>query len=645
MGDPDDADSAKRGEELQMREIFDNVSDGIFVFDVVGDRFRYAYINASAEKLSGLSQVAGRGKYLDEVTRPEVVASVLPHFRRCVETATSVHYDLAYRRPGASAEETRYLQSTIRPLSHGGAVDRLVIFNFDVTERRRAEEALQKSEARYRRIVDTAAEGIWVVGTDDTTSFVNAKVALMLQCSIDDVIGHPVSDFLFPEDVAAHKQRVNDARAGQAANYERRFRRRDGKAVWASMSTSPVLDDEGTLLGSLAMLTDVTEKRELEAAFRQSQRMEAFGQLAGGVAHDFNNLLSVILSYTILVLGTLKAGDPVRGDIEEVKRAGERAAALTRQLLAFSRKQVLQPKTLELNRIVSGMEKLLARLLGEGVELSLQLGSSLGTIYADAGQVEQIIMNLAVNARDAMNDYGKLTMETSNVELDAAYAAVHLGVTPGPYVMLAVTDTGSGMDAATRERIFEPFFTTKDQGKGTGLGLATVFGIVKQSGGHIWVYSEPGHGSTFKIYFPRSEKVPSAEEGALPVTTSLRGAETILLVEDDDQVRGLARATLARNGYNVLEAPNAGEALLLCEQYTARIDLLLTDVVMPRMSGKQLAERLAPLRPQMLVLYMSGYTENTVVHHGVLDAGIAFLQKPITPEALLSKVRQVLGPR
>ena len=391
------------------------------------------------------------------------------------------------------------------------------------------------------------------------------------------------------------------------------------------------------------VIRDVTREREIEMQAAAQQRLVAIGQLAGGVAHDFNNLLTVILTSAGFLAEDLRADDPLHEDVEQIRQAGQRAVSLTRQLLAFSRKQVLKPQLIDLNQILVELEKMLRRLIGENIDLSFRQEANLPPVMADPGQLEQVIVNLAVNARDAMPEGGMLTLETGTVELDDDYAARHPGVRAGSYVMLAVSDTGIGMDRATRARIFEPFFTTKERGKGTGLGLSTVYGIIKQSGGNIWVYSEPGRGTTFKIYLPRAEDEeqimgPAGSEKA----PAMGGSETILLAEDEEPVRRLSTRLLKRAGYNVLEARDGLEALTLAEYHRGKIDLLLTDVVMPGPSGKILAEELVVKRPGVKVVYMSGYTDNAIVHHGVLQEGVTFIQKPFTAEELLQTIRRVL---
>ncbi len=533
--------------------------------------------------------------------------------------------------------------------------------------RRQAEHALLASQARFQRLSDSGIIGITIADLDGTIYDANDAYLNMVGYSRSDVRDGTLRwpDLTPPElHHLAERAREQLEASGVAAAWETEALRKDGSRipllVGAATLEIPrciafVLDrsehqraeEEKARLGIEARTQHAGRERAeralrlSEEQLRQAQKMEAVGRLAGGVAHDFNNVLSVILGYGGMILGGLKSADPLHADMEEICKAAERAAALTRQLLLFSRQQVVQPKVVDLHEILTGMGKMIARILGEDVELTIVPATSRGRVRVDPSHIEQVILNLVVNARDAMPTGGSLTVETNNLVLSDADASIPLPARPGSYVVMSITDTGIGMDRATQERIFEPFFTTKEPGKGTGLGLSTVFGIVQQSGGKIWVYSEPGQGTSFKIYLPRVDAEVDAPRSEVAVTT-LRGTETVLVVEDEDQVRAIVTSLLRRQGYRVVAAQNAGEALLLCEQHEEPIDLLLTDVVMPKMSGPELARRLSATRPQMRVLCMSGYTDDSVVRHGVIDANMAYLQKPITPQSLAQKVREVL---
>ncbi|MGA2447400.1 MAG: response regulator [Polyangiaceae bacterium] len=522
----------------------------------------------------------------------------------------------------------------------------------ELAERKGAEEALRESEARFRQVFERSPIGKAMTSLDGKIIRVNQAFADMLGRSVEEMQQLPFETVTHADDVAEGWFASRCLVAGERPTYpmEKRYFHRDGHLVYAEVSAALFCDSRGSPFCFLTTIVDITARKRIEAERAKleeqlaiSQRMEAIGSLAGGIAHDFNNLLSVILGYTEFAMEGTSAGDPRREALLEVKKAGERAAALTRQLLAFGRKQMLQPVLLDLNQIAAGLEKMLRRILGEDIEYIQVLAPDAGVVWADPGQIEQVFMNLVVNARDAMPDGGMLTVETANVQIDEEYARRHVAVKPGPYVRLAITDTGCGMDAETRARIFEPFFTTKAKGKGTGLGLSTVYGIVKQSGGNIWAYSEKGRGTTFKIYLPRVSPAAVPEPSIPPVVTRHAGTETILVVEDEQAVRDLAARILRLEGYTVLTAATGHEALEVWAAHEGRVDLVLTDVVMPHMGGRALIEHLAARAAGIKALYMSGYADDAIVHHGTLDPGTHFIGKPFAAADLARKVREVLS--
>jgi two-component system cell cycle sensor histidine kinase/response regulator CckA len=516
----------------------------------------------------------------------------------------------------------------------------------DITERKRAEQNLLKSEARARTLVESNIIGIATGDLNGKLIEANEACLRLVGYSREDLLsGEMRWDVLTPPEyhdsdrLALEQLRTT----GVASPWEKQFFRKDGGRISVLIGVTTRVAADGDV-ECVSFVLDISERKQLEQQLRQAQKMEAVGRLAGGIAHDFNNLLGVIIGYSEIFEERLGLSDPLRPKAEQIKKAGLRAATLTRQLLAFSRQQVLEPKVLDLNAVVADTLKMLQRVLGEDIELIASPGPELGRIKADQGQIEQVIMNLAVNARDAMPHGGTLRISTTNEDLDEVYVLQHPAVVvPGSYVMFAVSDTGCGMDRETQTKIFEPFFTTKELGKGTGLGLATVYGVVKQSGGYIWVYSELGRGSTFKIYLPRIEEALTASDSGKGGKEIGRGWETILLVEDALPLRGLAHELLEDSGYTVLEAANGADAIQVAEQHQGPIHLLLTDVVMPGMDGAKVAEYMTRIYPGIKVLYASGYTDDTIVHHGVLNSGIALLQKPFTRATLTNKVREVLG--
>jgi len=638
-----------RASEERYGSVVAALAEGIVFMDADGG---LRASNASAERILGLTaeQIGGRttfdprwraihedGSPFPGDTHPITVS--LRTGQPCSNVIMGVH------KPSG---ELTWISINSQPLFRSGERTpyAAVASFFDVTERKQAEDALRATQARLR---DVLASSTAVVYATKVTA--EGYAPSWVSENVTRVLGYDVREALHPTWWASHLHAADRPRVlaeistlltSGELTLEYRFQGKNGTYRWIHDEARLLRDATGLPLEVFGAWLDVTERKQLEDQFHQSQKMEAVGRLAAGVAHDFNNLLTAILGSADLVLDSLAGGVPEREEVEEIRKAALRAADLTRQLLAFSRQQVIAPTVLNPNVVVANMDKLLRRLLGEDVELRALLAPALAAVKVDPSQLEQVVLNLAVNARDAMPNGGKLTITTQNVELDGAYVRGHLSAQPGAYVMLAVSDTGVGMDVATQARIFEPFFTTKEKGKGTGLGLATVYGIVKQSGGWIWVYSEPGHGTTFKVYLPRVTDAapPAAPSPAPPV--SVRGTETVLLVEDDEMIRHLVPKVLKANGYTVLVAASGRDAERVSGQHEGPIHLLVTDVVMPGMNGREVAERLAAARAGLRVLYLSGYTDDAIVHHGVLEPGVAFLQKPFTPAVLGRKVREVL---
>lgn len=635
------AEEELREREQRLSSVYDTVGDVIYHLAVEPDgEYRFVSVNSAFTRITGIPADEVIGKLVNDIIPEPSLSAVLARYAEAIRERKTVRWEETSMYPtGTLTGEV----SVAPVVDKTGQATHLVGAVHDVTARKRGEEALRESDERFRQVTEHIKEAFYLLDLETRSPlYVSPVWAEIWGRDMRDAYDPDVwYEAIHPEDQAGVQADTEAVARGESSVSMFRVIRPNETVRWVRGRAFPVRDNQGKVYRLVGVAEDITEQRSLEAQFRQAQKMEAVGRLAGGVAHDFNNLLTAIAGYADFVTQSLPVDDPVQLDVDEIRKAGARATALTRQLLAFSRQQVLEPRVLGLNELVRGLEHMLQRLLGEDIDLVTALGEDTGNVKADPGQLEQVIVNLAVNARDAMPDGGKLTIETALVEMHESHEQEFAAMPPGRYALLAVSDTGVGMDESTRSQIFEPFFTTKGPGKGTGLGLSTVYGIVSQSGGFVSVYSEPGHGSTFKVYLLQVEQ--RAASGADSEQVAARGGvEVVLLVEDEAAVRTLTEKVLRRFGYEVLAAANGEEALLLCERHQARIQLLVTDVVMPGMSGAELAERVRGHCPGAAVLFMSGYTDRAAERQRLVEPGTAFLQKPFSPETLARKVRQVL---
>ena len=631
----DKANETLKASEHQYRLLFDSNPVPMWAFDCATRRF--LAVNEAAIRQYGYSRNEFLSMTMADITADDDVPNPLGSVSKRAAGLSEAGLWRHRKRDGTVIQ----VEITGHPISLGGR-DAELVLSHDVTERRKNQESLRQSEERFATAFHSSPLAI-TISTEKEGRYVDANDAFvrMIGYQREEIVGRTVHELRIwadPDDRGQMVHRMDQP--GPTEAVETRFRTKSGEERRVQISTERIVVDGEPCV--LANTLDVTEARRLEEQFRQAQKMEAVGRLAGGVAHDFNNLLSVIMGCSELAQDTAPAGSAVRKQLDQIKKAAERAASLTRQLLAFSRQQVLEPKVLNLNGVVHNVSKMLLRLIGEDITLSLKPGEPLGSVKADLGQIEQVLMNLAVNARDAMPEGGKIAIETANVELDETYAKQHPSLRPGSYVMLSFSDTGCGMDAKTKLRLFEPFFTTKVAGKGTGLGLSTVYGIVKQSGGYIWAYSELSRGATFKIYLPRIDSPAETLTSERPDLAFDRGAEVVLLVEDDDSLRALTAELLRGAGYTVLEAADGSAAVEIANGHLNSIGLVLTDVIMPGMSGGELVVHLRHLQPKLAVLFMSGYASDLISRAGVPESDRSVLHKPFTRRSLLTKVRSVL---